>query len=147
MPMATSVLSTAAVPRRPWRPLRNCPISRSWPTPYSTMQTSPAQAIQYAARSHAGCKKRTATAANSTAVPLQPMSPTIRFSIVLSPPPLAVHRLDGEEQAERDETEVVDQMFGVDHALGEVVEVRRNRQVAQDAADGSGGEIRHPVHD
>src|SRR5690606_41910868 len=77
-----------------------------------------------------GARKRIATAARTSATPSQPMSPRIRFSMS-APPPLAVHRLRGEEQAESHETQVIDDVPGVDDALGEVVEVLGDRQVRQ----------------
>ena len=49
----------------------------------------------------------------------------------LPPPPFAVHRLGRQEQPERDETQVVDEVLGVDDAAREVVEVLGDRQVVQ----------------
>ena len=51
----------------------------------------------------------------------------------LSAPPFAVDRLRGQEQPERDEAHVVDEVRRVDDAFAEVVEVVDDRQVLRRA--------------
>src|SRR5687768_7955284 len=93
-----------------------------------------------------------ATAANTSATPSQPSSPSILFNILTrcsvvalltgvirasataapsAPPPFAVHRLGGQEQPEGDETQVIHDVFGVDDAAREIVEVIDDRQVVE----------------
>ena len=49
----------------------------------------------------------------------------------LTAPTLGVHRLGCQEQTESDEAQVVDDVLGVEDALGEIVEVIRDRQERQ----------------
>src|SRR6476660_10359284 len=73
------------------------------------------------------------TATATAAVPTHPTIPAMRFSMTpLSAPPFGVHRPHGQEQPEGDETHVVDQVLGVDHALHEVVEVLGHREVLRE---------------
>ena len=62
----------------------------------------------------------------------------IRHLSSLPAPPFGVDRLGRQEQAERDEAQVVDDVLGVDDALGEVVEVLGDRQEADDRRARSG---------
>ncbi len=68
----------------------------------------------------------------------QHMSSVLVSRVDLSAPAFGVHRLGGQEQAERDEAQVIDEMLRVDDALGEVVEVLGDRQKADDRRARSG---------
>src|SRR3712207_8033387 len=61
---------------------------------------------------------------------------TTLFRSHLPSPPLRIGRLRRQEQAERDEADVVHDVLGVDDALGEVVEVIGDRQEREDRAAG-----------
>ena len=80
------------------------------------------------------------TAPNTSAVaePADDDSNDRIHACALAPPPFAVHRLGGQEQPERDEAQVVDQVLRVDDALREVVEVIGDRQVGRSACRRSG---------
>src|SRR6476646_10291145 len=113
-----------------------------------------------------------ATATSTIPIPIQPTMFRILFSIALSfasrslvplsTPPLGVHGFRREEQTERDETQVIDDVRRIEDAFAEVVEVVDDRQVlrqlvnrrAREAADPGDhpeqqkyGERHHSSHD
>src|SRR5882672_1212127 len=84
-----------------------------------------------------------ATAAKTSAVPSQPMRLRIRLTMVsyasrrgaLCAPPLAIDRLGGQEEPERDEAHVIDDVRRVDDAFAEIVEVVDDRQIVHELVD------------
>src|SRR5581483_11501568 len=96
-------------------------------------------------RSHSGLPMRIATAATTSSVPIQPTMLRMFFTIALSLPPLGVDRSSGQEQAERDDTQVIDQVFRIEDPLREVVEVIRDREVIENRLRRRSDERRDPV--
>src|SRR5437879_8874405 len=66
--------------------------------------------------------------------PIQPTMSRIRLSISTAPP-FGVDRLGRQEQTEGDETEVINEVRRIEHALVEVVEVVDDRQVLRELVD------------
>src|SRR5512133_425038 len=106
-------------------------------------QTRPAMASQRNGQS--GFANTRTSETRTSVTPSQLMISVNRFNIALPPPPLAVHRLRRDEQAEGDETEVVDHVLAVDDAAHEVLQVARERQVAHDLLDRRSRQAAHPV--
>src|SRR5262245_21348940 len=70
-----------------------------------------------------------ATATNTSAVPSHPIKLRILLTIQLSTPPFGLDRLRREEQAERDEAHVINEVTGVEDPFSEVVPVVDDRQI------------------
>src|SRR5687768_10759285 len=97
--------------------------TRSTPAPTSHQRTS----------IHSGRPTNGSTiAATRTARPAYPAQSSTRF-IPSSLPPARFERSQREEQREDGEVQVVHDVFRVEHALGEAVEVLDQRQVSQHA--------------
>src|SRR3954470_14499981 len=102
---------------------------------YRSVQARPASARPLYHCCHSGRVKRIATAAKTNATPSHPRRPRTRFTIVpLSTPPFAVDRLGRQEQSKKNEAEVIDDVFRVDDAFREIVEVLGDREVIEHLA-------------
>src|SRR5437764_13216803 len=76
--------------------------------------------------------------------PIQPTMSRIRLSISTAPP-FGVDRLGRQEQTERDETEVINEVRRIEHALVEVVEVVDDRQVLRQIVDRRSRKAAYPL--
>src|SRR4249919_3714867 len=126
IPRTTRTLAAASDPKRACRPESSRPISRHWLRTYSSVQTRPAMA-RPRNHVHSGRSCEMASAEKTKTTPSQPRSPRMRFTISTAPA-FGIDRLGGHEQAEGNEAQVVREMLRVDDALGEVVEVIRDRE-------------------
>src|SRR3990170_8224061 len=148
MPRTSRTLAAARAPNRTWRPENDRATSRHWLRMYRRVQARPASASPLYHCTISGFRKRTATAANTSATPSHPSSPRTRFIISPLPAPaFAVHGLRGQEQAKGDEAQVIDDVLRVDDAPREVVEVLRDRQIRHDRLGGRPRRLADPVDD
>src|SRR5918993_5708395 len=144
--------STLADVRAPARVPRRDHIvanSRHCVARYRSTTTRPASARRCQSCCCSGRMKRMATAATTSAVPIQPRTLTKRVMVLrlrtgLPAPPIGIDRSGGEEEPERDHAQVVDDMLGVDHALREILEVLEHRQRSDDAAGNRAGALANP---
>src|SRR5438034_4842554 len=96
-------------------------MSRHCVSAYSSVTARPPSARPRYSDCGSGFRKRSATAARTRTTPSQPRSPSARFTS--APPPLAVDRLERQEQRERNETQIENDVLGVDDPLAEIIEV------------------------
>src|ERR687894_532172 len=118
MPSTTNTLAVGNAPYRAARGAKNASTSRHFPPASSKAHTSP----ETQPDSDGGKNERRAHPSDNVQNALHG----------LPAPAFAVHRPHGQEQAEADEAQVVNEVLGVEHAAREVVQVLDDRQVVED---------------
>src|SRR5262245_40629383 len=93
----------------------------------------------------AGKAKGSSTAAASTAMPAYCAQSPKRLTLAL--PPARLERLQPDEEREDREVQVVDDVLGVEDALGERVVVLDDRQLAEDRLPHAARRIAAPADD
>src|SRR5262245_35893861 len=148
MPNTASTITSVLLPyftcRRPIRPATSSHRRSRWSTinatpPANQGRKPPGSVLPQ--RSHARAPTMTTNPRGAS----RSTSFLRAFMEVSGPPPLALLRAVGEEEAEADEGQVEDDVLERDDALGQVVHVRRDAEVGERLLEGPAHRIVEPA--